>query len=124
MECVLVIGSNWGDRGTNIRNSLALIEKIAEVACFSSVYESPDCLGTGNLYLNQVVRIKCEGFGAIELEAELKKIERVCGREEESKKRGEVACDIDIVIVDGVVLREEDFKARYFQRGLSELKEI
>lgn len=121
MVLTVVIGSNYGDRGANIKSALTRIGQIAKICSQSDIYETPDCLGTGLKYLNVVVGIEVAGLTLEAFQREMKELERHCGRNEEARKRGEVCIDIDIVLADGQVIRESDYRAAYFQKGYKEL---
>lgn len=45
------------------------------------------------------------------------------GRHPEDKASGIVPVDIDIVMCDGVVLRQRDYSARHFRTGYEDLLE-
>ena len=116
---ILVIGSNCGEREKHITEALSLLSEVCIIEKASSVYESPDCLGSGLQYLNLVAAISScmeeEDFNLT-----LKVIEDKCGRVKKQGSR-EVAIDIDIVVWGGVVRRNADFNAQYFKRGYREI---
>lgn len=121
MILTVVIGSNSGDREANIKKALISIEETARLCSRSRIYETPDCFGFGLKYLNIVIQIETGSLSLDVFQKKMKELERQCGRNEESRKRGEVCIDIDIVLVDTEILREADYKAAYFQKGYKEL---
>lgn len=118
---IVVIGSNFEDRLGHVRIGLDFIRTNYCIISESEIYESRDCLGTGRKYLNAVVKFVAD-VNAADLMLRFKELERICGRTDEARKRGEVSLDIDIVLCNGEILREEDFNAAYFQRGYRELE--
>lgn len=117
---VLVLGSNYGDRVATIRQGLSYLRNHHRVMKCSEIYESPDCKGTSRRYLNAVAEV-ATGMEEEALNAELKKVEKECGRDEERRHNGEVPLDIDIVVWDGEIRRPGDYKAAYFREGYEEI---
>lgn len=122
MTAILTIGSNCGDREEFLAKSLEYLGKICKIITSSSIYESPDYLGSGSKYLNSVVMIETD-LEESSLNNYLKIIERECGRNDETRRRGEVPADIDIVIWNGEVRKPKDFCSTYFKRGFGEVCE-
>lgn len=121
INAILAIGSNCGFKRKNIEEAIQRIQSIASVVASSSFYYSPDIKGTGHVYLNAVVEVDYDG-SVEQLNSMLKDFEMQGGRDNDCRKQGLVPIDIDIVIADGVVLRQKDFKAEYFVKGFQELK--
>jgi 2-amino-4-hydroxy-6-hydroxymethyldihydropteridine diphosphokinase len=80
---------------------------------FSPMVESDDVTGRGPAYVN-VVAIGVTRLALDELLSRLKAIERLLGRTPESKLRGVVEADVDLVIWNGEVLRPKDAARDYF----------
>ena len=73
-------------------------------------------------YMNAVI----SGFTDIPFEtlnASLKEYELSHGRDSESRRRGEVPIDIDIVKWNGNIIRPRDYSADYFRKGLAEIEQ-
>lgn len=51
----------------------------------------------------------------------IKRFEILSGRDDTCRERGLVPIDIDIVICNGEVVREWDFRQKFFQKGFLEL---
>lgn len=118
---VLSLGSNCGDRENNVAGAIdwLRLHVLSDCEC-SEIYETLPVGHSGSNYINAVVA----GFysGCLEdLERLCKEYERSNGRDEESRKLNMVPVDIDVVIADGDVLRERDFKCSFFQKGYHEL---
>ena len=121
MNAIIVIGSNYGDRDTHILNAMEGLSRICTIKYKSDVYESPDYLEIGKKYLNQVV-VVCTDVSETDLNLQIKKIEAESGRTAQSRKRGEVPLDIDIVIWNGEIRRPEDYASTYFTKGYKEIQ--
>ncbi|MCH5224494.1 MAG: 2-amino-4-hydroxy-6-hydroxymethyldihydropteridine diphosphokinase [Muribaculaceae bacterium] len=116
VNVVISIGSNCGDRYKNVETALEWLKSILiEVQC-SEIYETPCALKSGSPYVNAVLKGVYQGLG-YDLEERLKEKEHQMGRNVECRKRGEVPVDIDIVVMDGEVVKEWDFRQKFFQIG-------
>ena len=123
MRCVIVVGSNSGQREETIGRSLRFLEDNGSIRKKSAIYETLDCLGKGPGYLNCVLELET----AIEediLLRRIKEFEAMCGRTAQKKEKGEVEIDIDIVVWEREVRRSEDFKAHYFREGFHQIAGI
>ena len=60
-------------------------------------------------------------LGYDELNLRLKRYETEAGRTDEARRRGEVAVDIDIVMMDDAIVRPRDAAQDYFKIGFSQL---
>lgn len=83
----------------------------------SGIYTSKACNGVSPDYLNMVVRVS-SSLPSVEMVALGKDFERECGRTPDSKQRGCVEMDVDVVQVDNVILRPDEFARAYFIHGL------
>lgn len=123
MRAVLVIGSNTGKRAETIRKAIDFLNRHIKMLETSDIYETPDCLGNGKKYLNQVIKIETDNCYD-DLNRLLKKFEIECGRDPESRRLGDVPIDIDIVVWEGEVKRKTDYNATYFQKGYNTMRPI
>lgn len=88
----------------------------------SHIYDTPECNGKGSVYANAVAAYSTtENIETVE--AALKDYERECGRDDEARRRGYVPVDIDIVCLNGDVLRPRDFRQSFFAIGFARLSE-
>ena len=117
---VLSIGSNSADREAQMTNCIAWLRGIATLTKLSSVYNSPASNGKDPDYLNAVAEI-ATALTHPELTKLLKDYERQCERTPQSKSRGSIPSDIDIVMWNGEVLRPKDFAQYYFAKGWNEI---
>ena len=100
----LLTGSNQGDRGLQLRRSIAELEQLAgNVVSVSGVYET-EAWGIEGLpaHLNQAIQIHTT-LGPLELLAVIQQIEDKLGRVRQ-QKWGVRAIDIDIIYFDDIVL--------------------
>ena len=119
-SAVLVMGSNFGEREAILQSSLSRMADFCSVVRRSEIYESNDCLGKGRKYLNIVLQIATLSDEP-EIIRRLKLLECEFGRTLESRERGEVPLDIDIVIWNGEIRRPVDFKSAYFICGYKKM---
>ncbi len=110
---IACIGSNMYDCEARICRAIDFLREQSRdgVVMASPIYHCED-----SPYGNAVVRLS-PSDSLPDLIEKAKAYERRCGRTPESKERGEVVIDIDIVIADGEVLRM-DYFAPYFSQGL------
>lgn len=109
------LGSRDGDRERSVSDSLAWLRTVLSDVIDSGLYMTKPLSGTGRDYCNAVARGVY--YGEPQLLAEsLKEYERFAGRTSEH-----VTIDLDLVCVDGTVLRPRDYAAPYFTIGLTRL---
>ncbi|MDE6842635.1 MAG: 2-amino-4-hydroxy-6-hydroxymethyldihydropteridine diphosphokinase [Muribaculaceae bacterium] len=125
-KVTLSLGSNCGDRRTMLSHAIEWLEGRLGAMETSDFYETSalaDKEGrcTHPTYMNAVVRGIYYGDGAAALQTEAKQYEEAVGRDAEARLRGCVPIDIDVVISDGIVLRERDAASRFFTIGLEQL---
>lgn len=120
MEHLIVIslGSNIVRREESVMVALTALREICSDGVDSGVYLTRPVSGVGDDYANAVFRGSYDGEPE-ELSARLKQMEMMAGRDEAARERGEVPIDLDLVIVDGVVVRPKDFARDYFARGFN-----
>lgn len=86
----------------------------------SGVYSTKALNGRSPDYLNMVVRATTE-LTAEQVIALGKKFESECGRTSESKQKGIVEMDVDLVQYGKIILRPEEFTRSYFLTGYNML---
>lgn len=121
MTAILVLGSNFGKREAAIRKALDCLSEVCSLLKMSDIYESPDYFGSFRKYANLVVEIETEKEELL-INNIVKKIEKTLGRTKESRERGEVIIDIDIVIWNNEIRRHADYNSTYFKKGYLQLK--
>ncbi len=117
-EVVLSVGSNCSRE--NVEEACCRLSRLLMSADISQIYETPAVNGGRGNYSNAVVRGETD-MDFETLNSKLKQFELSLGRTPELKKSGIVPIDVDIVIFDGVVVREWDFRQTFFRIGFSEL---
>lgn len=113
---ILSIGSNCGDRYSNVSEGIVWLSKILSGIRSSTIYATPDCHGGNREYLNAVVAGKTHNTPE-EINNLCKEFEKSCGRNESMRQIGYVPVDIDLVIYDDTILRPNDFKRDFFKIG-------
>lgn len=109
------LGSRDGDRERHITDAIAWLGHLLDEMRASDVYSTEPLSGTGPDYCNAVVSGHCSEEPD-ELQLRLKGYERQSGRTSER-----ITIDLDLVEVDGEVLRPRDFHAGYFQHGYRQI---
>jgi len=100
----LALGSNLGDRLTNLKEAIAALTPQTDVKAKSQVYETPPWgYQEQPKFLNQVVRAKTY-LEPEQLLKHLKRLEVALGRKE-SFPNGPRLIDIDILFYDDLVLK-------------------
>jgi GTP cyclohydrolase IV len=106
-EIYVGIGSNLGDRQGNILAALQRMRARAEVIAVSAFYESAAAGGAqGPAYLNVAAALRTEldgeGFAAFARDVEL-----AVGRSAGTRKLAARPIDVDLLAVDGVLVRDD-----------------
>ncbi len=115
-QVIFCIGSNCGDRHTNVCKGLEWLSNLLDDVKSSPIYATPDCHGGPKEYLNAVVRGTTKASQEV-LEMLCKQYEASCGRDETMRKSGNVPVDIDLVIFGSIILRPNDYKREFFKIG-------
>lgn len=117
---VICLGSNVADRFAIVRKALDILGEWFRITTQSEYYEFDDDSGIGAPYVNVVVG----GMPLVDLatlQANIKALETDHGRKDDSKQRGVVPLDIDVVLWHGEVVDEFQFDRPYFQHGFKSL---
>ncbi|MGN0237916.1 MAG: 2-amino-4-hydroxy-6-hydroxymethyldihydropteridine diphosphokinase [Lepagella sp.] len=118
LSVVLSVGSNVGY--DEVKSAVEWLSQELKDFQASTLYRTPALQGVGNPYVNAVVigmiSESCEAFNR-----RLKEYELSCGRDDAARAAGVVPIDIDIVIVDGNVVRPRDYAHSFFQIGYNQL---
>jgi 2-amino-4-hydroxy-6-hydroxymethyldihydropteridine diphosphokinase len=105
----LSVGSNLGDRATNLRTAVAQLEAAGRLLAVSAIYETqPVDVPNQPWFLNCVAAIATD-LTPRELLAALLRVEAMMGRLRMSEK-GPRKIDIDIVLYGDCVVDEPDLK--------------
>jgi 2-amino-4-hydroxy-6-hydroxymethyldihydropteridine diphosphokinase len=108
-EAFIAIGSNLGNRESNIRTALNLLKEKVTVLKISSTYETePMYVEDQNWFLNSVVKIETD-MPPPELLCYLKDIERRMGREKRTRYSPRIM-DLDILFYGKEVIIQNDLE--------------
>ncbi|GEM_PF-363297 len=117
----LGLGSNLGDRKTNICKAMAMLDEKVRIELVSSLYETePWGYADQPMFLNVVCRAT-GGLGPRDLLALAKDIEKRLGREP-SFRNAPRLIDIDILVYDNMIIDEPDLVVphpRLAERGFA-----
>ena len=119
-ELVLSIGSNSADSQIRMKTCVEWLRTILTEIKISTIYETQAINGIDNAYLNCVVYGEIKA-GYDESYSIMKQFEIDNGRTKKSKIIGSIPIDIDIVIWNKKIIREQDYKQLYFQIGWKQL---
>ena len=120
--CTIGLGSNTPDRETRINEAITYVKGLLTDPKISSIYESEAFNGKDKPYLNAVIHGMTH-LSDEKLIEELKSWETKSGRtvvDDESVEH-EVVIDLDLVIYNFRILRQNDFDRHYFNKGYREL---
>jgi 2-amino-4-hydroxy-6-hydroxymethyldihydropteridine diphosphokinase len=105
MTAYLSLGSNLGDRATNLRDVLRGLEQLGTIAAVSSIYETEpvEVEGPQSWFLNCAVAIETE-LTPQQFLGQTLALEEAMGRRRLNQRKGPRTVDIDIVLFgDSVV---------------------
>ena len=101
----LSLGTNEGDKITNLKNPVLEISKLASIEAISSIYESAAWDGSvQEVYYNQVVALSTS-LNPNQLLKDIRTIEKRLGRKE-TYRWGPRVIDIDILFYNGEIIDE------------------
>lgn len=122
-QVVLSLGSNVPGRHEMLMACLVWLREhgLEGMRC-STLYTTPALRPGKPDYMNAVVAgstaLQCDELGAA-----LKRYEEACGRNADTRRRGLVPIDVDIVMWNGTVLRPQDFQQQFFQIGWTQIND-
>lgn len=122
MRYLLSLGSNCSDGHTRLHDAEAWLRDNFSNVITSGIYTSKALNATSPDYFNMVVTVDSQ-MSVTELTAAAKEYERQCGRTPQSKLRGCIEMDVDVVAVDRTILRPDEYTRPYFTHGLSLLNQ-
>lgn len=121
VEVILSVGSNCGDRCSQVSAGAEWLKTLLSDTRISSIYSTGDCHGGPRDYYNAVVR----GMTSLDisnLDNLCKEYELSHGRTPEVRSKGDVPIDIDVVVYDNEIVRPNDFRREFFQIGYLQLQ--
>ncbi|MDE6696403.1 MAG: 2-amino-4-hydroxy-6-hydroxymethyldihydropteridine diphosphokinase [Muribaculaceae bacterium] len=113
---VFSIGSNCGDRLSNVQIGINWLSTIVYDFKSSHIYATPDCHGGYREYMNAVVK-GITTLSPEHIEKISKEFEIANGRDCIARAAGDVPLDIDLVIYEDVILRPKDYAREFFKIG-------
>lgn len=113
----LGLGTNIGDRESNLKIAINEIERIAKIIKKSSIYETePVGYKPQNDFLNMVIKIETQ-LNPQELLEALQKIEQKMGRKKDRIKNGPRIIDIDILFYGTKKINSKNLKIPHPEAG-------
>lgn len=120
VSVVISLGSNCGDRMSLVSESIVWLKGVLMQVRCSDIYETPCAKESGKPYMNAVLSGFYQGDG-LQLEDILKTKEHEMGRTSECRGRGDVPIDMDVVILNDEIIKEWDYRQRFFRIGYSQI---
>ena len=117
---VIGLASNTDDAEFQMEQAVQTLQTIFRKSSVSNFYQYASISGDGSTYTNAVMAGLTE-MSHNELSEKLKKLELKHGRDEQARREKRVTLDLDLVIWDGRIERQNDFEQPYFNRGYREL---
>ena len=117
---LLSLGSNSSDKEQQMRNAVKQMEHLFSSVVVSDFYEVPAFNGKDAPYLNSVMVVSTT-MAIDEVNLLFKSWESECGRTPESKQKGVVPIDLDIVMWNSEVVRPVDYSRSYVSMGIAQL---
>ncbi len=112
-KIILSIGSNIGDRLENVQKCLDEISKISKINKISSIYESEARIYEDQEnFFNLILEIEYKKKPH-ELLKNIKKIEKIIGREE-TFRYGPRLIDIDIIFFNNIEINDEELTIPHY----------
>ena len=119
--CLICIGSNYNQKKNFLLAHQKLHALFPDIRFAKEEVTKPLWFRNQALFTDQVAV-----FSTIDEEcqvkAKLKDIEHEAGRHPEDKLEEKVCLDIDLLIYDGKILKPDDLKREYIQKGIEELE--
>ena len=111
---ILCLGSNT-DCEANLKSAVGLLRGYFGTIRFSeAAYTEPVGLPGSGLFLNQVAVAGTEASQE-EVKRALKDMEKRLGRMPDSKQKGQIPIDIDLLLWNGTILKPADWEKEYVQ---------
>lgn len=117
---VVSFGSNTKQKGDNVVEAIRWFCSLMKDVRVSHVYETAP-VGSGTAPYANAVAIGCTDMCLQSVTMAAKEYELVHGRDVEARRNGEVPIDIDVVMWNGDISRQQDFAADFFQIGYTAL---
>ena len=117
---VIGLASNTDDAEFQMEQAVQTLQTIFRKSSVSNFYQSASISGDGSTYTNAVMAGLTE-MSHNALSEKPKKLELKHGRDEQARREKRVTLDLDLVIWDGRIERQNDFEQPYFNRGYREL---
>lgn len=120
VRILLGLGSNLGNRQSNLKKAIAMLAGVFTLSKLSSVYRTQSLLKDGqNDYFNVVCSCYTE-MTAFDVLSFLQKTEKSLGRVKNTGRWGARLIDIDIIDYGGVIMKEPNLvlpHERMFERS-------
>lgn len=117
---IICIGSNYNGKENLFHARKKLTVLFPDIRYGSEQETKPFLLNNTAMFINQVARFQT-AMNMETVRCRLKEIEKEAGRKPEDKQQEKVILDIDIIICDQTVLKEQDMARNYIIEGIKEI---
>ena len=113
-QCYIMFGVQYGLRGESKvgGQSVACLFRIDRFS--EAIYTEPIGLSDSGLFLNQVA-VAGTNASLEEVRRAVKAMEKRLGRMSDSKQKGKIPIDIDLLLWNGTILKPADWEKEYVQ---------
>ena len=113
-QCYIMFGINT-DCEANLKSAVSLLRAYFGSIRFSeAIYTEPIGLSDSGLFLNQVA-VAGTNASLEEVRRAVKAMEKRLGRMSDSKQKGKIPIDIDLLLWNGTILKPADWEKEYVQ---------
>ena len=118
------MGSNVPEAIDLLRTAVCRLSDLADGEVLLSTPETTEAIDFPwpATFVNQVASLVTT-MEPDELKKRLKRIEREAGRTKRDTLQGVVRLDLDLLSLDGQILRPDDWQRPYIQRGIAEIRD-
>lgn len=118
--CIICLGTNY-ERNKYLQSAHNYLEsEFSDIVYANAEETQPYHFKSGALFTNQVAMFHTT-LSQDSVKEKLKSIEAICGRKQEDKAKEIVRIDIDMIIFNDHVVKRNDYKLEYVQRGIGQL---
>lgn len=119
-SCIICLGTNY-ERSKHLQSAHTYLEReFADIVYADAEETFPYHFKNDALFTNQVALFHTS-LSQESVKEKLKSIEAHCGRKQEDKAKEIVRIDIDMILFNDHVIKKNDYKLEYVQRGIDKI---
>lgn len=113
-QCYIMFGVQYGLRGESKVGGQSVACLFRSIRFSEAIYTEPIGLSDSGLFLNQVA-VAGTNASLEEVRRAVKAMEKRLGRMSDSKQKGKIPIDIDLLLWNGTILKPADWEKEYVQ---------